>query len=249
MIATDVARRDAVWVHTYMDILAQLNRQAWLPWGEKWDMDPDGTNPRTNSYALLRTLIKQDADFFSATLNERIVGFGAGITLQPGFVETHEWWQPSRTFEVVPQYSDYELHMVFVDKEFRNNGVFKQLANIRLAYALQSGAPRIWLTPSRHRPGRLPSGISTRAATFASLAACPSKAVNASSWCARRQPGRSSGGRAGPSTGVWHTFLGKQLHLYQMLRWRGVFKLADKVTDTQGRGLVQHVPDLVQRAC
>ena len=145
MIAADIVRRDAVWVHTYMDILAELNRQAWLPWGEKWDMDPCGTNPRTNSYALLRTLIKQDADFFSATLDERIVGFGAGITLQPGFVEVHEWWQPSRTFEVVPQYGDYELHMIFVDQEFRNNGVFKQLANIRLAYALQSGAPRIWL--------------------------------------------------------------------------------------------------------
>jgi GNAT superfamily N-acetyltransferase len=145
LIATDIARRDAVWVHTYMDILAELNRQAWLPWGEKWDMDPCGTNPRINSYALLRTLIKQDADFFSATLNERIVGFGVGITLQPGFVEAHEWWQPSRTFEVVPQYGDYELHMVFVDQEFRNQGIFKQLANVRLAHALRSGAPRIWL--------------------------------------------------------------------------------------------------------
>ena len=145
MIATDIARRDTAWVYTHMDILAELNRQAWLPWGEKWDMDPYGTNPRINSYALLRTLIEQEADFFSATLNERIVGFGAGVTLQPGFVETHEWWQPSRTFEVVPQYGDYELHMVFVDEEFRNNGVFKQLANVRLTYALQSGAPRIWL--------------------------------------------------------------------------------------------------------
>jgi hypothetical protein len=35
--------------------------------------------------------------------------------------------------------------MVFVDQTFRHNGVFKQLANVRLAHALQSGAPRIWL--------------------------------------------------------------------------------------------------------
>lgn len=140
--------RDKAWIMNNIGKLAELNRLAWCdpPWFEEWDMDPNGTDERNNSYALIRYLVDHGAQFFSATSGENILGVGVTLPLDEAHLSKVEWRDPA-DFNDRPRPGDLELHLVFVHPAHRNRGIFRKLADMRLDYIQGNYGlnNRIWL--------------------------------------------------------------------------------------------------------
>jgi ribosomal protein S18 acetylase RimI-like enzyme len=123
------------------------NAMAEAPWCEKWSNDLSGSDPRNNSPAMFRKLVRQKADFFIAEQRDQIIGLGVGLTLHDDYLSSMEWGKVDGYYPRNPQPGDYEMNLVIVHPDFRDNGLMSRLAKCRLELAtrkLKKGK-RIWV--------------------------------------------------------------------------------------------------------
>lgn len=124
------SRRNSNWVLENLDFLAPWHSSWWLDWGEAWSNDPHGTDPRSNSFALWRYYCSLGSVIFTAEQDERIVGMSVGLWLNDSYKPY--WAKDSSKWSVKPEHGDFELALVYVEPEFRGNGMLKHLAELRI---------------------------------------------------------------------------------------------------------------------
>lgn len=118
------------------------------PWCEVWSNDLDGTDPRSNSPAMIRKLLEEGADFFIAKTSEgRIVGFAVGLLLSESYLNSMEWGKANCYTPRSPEAGDYEMNLVVVHKDFRNNGLMSKFAESRMILVNEklSKGRRVWV--------------------------------------------------------------------------------------------------------
>jgi hypothetical protein len=122
-------------VQENLQALAHLHTDLMLEcWGETWSNDRDGTDVRQNSYALWRCYLDSDAILVAAYNDEGIAGVGVSVPVTEKNISDLEWIRLlSEANFPTPYAGDVELAMVLVRKEYRGNGVFRRLAEMRMA--------------------------------------------------------------------------------------------------------------------
>jgi ribosomal protein S18 acetylase RimI-like enzyme len=158
------ARRDASWVEENLARISAMHTDAMArSWNEEWSNDPNGTDTRRFSPALIRDYIDSGSAFFSAsTKNGEIAGYGIVLPLSHAYLAKHgrngewanhrEWLHPQtgKTFDasdLAPLPGDMEMALVITDPAHTGRGVFRRLAEMRLNYSFASlnDGQRIWL--------------------------------------------------------------------------------------------------------
>lgn len=127
------SRRSKEWVLENIDFLAPWHSTWWLEWGEEWSNDPTGCDPRSNSFALWRHFAELNSVFFTADRGSETVGMSVGVWLDDTYMPY--WANDSDDWHIQPEAGDFELSLVYVEPEYRGNGMLRGLAERRIGAA------------------------------------------------------------------------------------------------------------------
>lgn len=125
------------------------NAMAEEPWCEVWSNDLEGVDPRTNSPEMFRKLLSEKTDFFLAeNFAGNVVGIGVGMLLSCSYLTSMEWGRAKDVYTPrAPEVGDYEMNLVIVHPDHRQNGLMSKLVDARMEAAKSrlSHGRRIWV--------------------------------------------------------------------------------------------------------